>query len=420
MTTIIIFIGWIDIFDGSARYRTNESDRQIPARISDVDYGIPTLSRYMLLIYPSFRNKVYEICIIYGLREIINVCLVPSSLIGEPEFLEKIRSDIEERIHMPAVLNNGFVWIDVRKPSRHDINEIAKEFHFHELNIEDSLSKNQLPKIDRYANYLFMVLHFPILQKEKEAKIQESDIPRPSQLSFFAGNHYLVTVHQDELKPLTEMIELCKSDEKQRNEIMGKSSGYLIHSIIDALADDLLHTVRKVIGNLDDIEDLVFDEKISAAKQISLVRREITALRRVIMPMKRTLLEFISRDMARLSEEDLTLYFADVRERLDKVLESLDEAKETIEIYKDTDYMLSTEKSNKILGVLTIIFTLTIPATVLGTFYGMNVKMPGSISEPWTFLGSYTTIIVILLASLLSAIFMQLYFRKQGWIGHSY
>ena len=45
-----------------------------------------------------------------------------------------------------------------------------------------------------------------------------------------------------------------------------------------------------------------------------------------------------------------------------------------MEIYKDTDFMLSSEKSNKILAVLTIIFTLAIPATVIGTFYGMNIN----------------------------------------------
>lgn len=323
-----------------------------------------------------------------------------------------MHSNIEKE-QLPAVRNNGFVWINLQKPTRSDVEIIAKEFGFHELNIEDSLSKYQLPKIDRYQDHIFMILHFPTLE-------EESDIPRPNQVAFFAGNQYLITIHQGKLKPLIEMFELCKNDENQKKEIMGKSSGYLIHSIIDAMVDDLLHVMRKVIGNLDDIEDLVFDDRISAAKQISHVRRAITSLRRVVLPMKRTLLDFISRDMRRFSEEDLTSYFEDVIDHLDKVIETMDGAKETIEIFKDTDYMLSTEKSNKILGILTIIFTLTIPASILGTFYGMNIRIPGTISEPWTFLGTYTTLILILLASIVPAIAMHIYFRKQGWIGRSY
>ena len=315
--------------------------------------------------------------------------------------------------NIPAIQNNGFVWIDLQKPGRNDFELVAKEFGFHELNIEDSLSKNQIPKIDRYQDHIFMILHFPTLE-------DDSDIPHRSQLSFFAGAHYLVTVHQGQLKPLEELFQICKTDKQQRNELMGKSSGFLIHTIVDKMVDDMLHLMRKIMGNLEGIEELVFDERTSTAKQISLVRREITSLRRVIMPMKRTLGDFISRDMHRFSEEDLTAYFGDAVDHLDKVIETMDEAKETVEIYKDTDFKFSLEKSNKILVILTIVFTYTIPATILGAFFGLNVKTPGTVSEPWTFLGTYTTLIVILIGSAIPAVLMHIYFRNHGWFERSY
>jgi magnesium transporter len=109
-----------------------------------------------------------------------------------------------------------------------------------------------------------------------------------------------------------------------------------------------------------------------------------------------------------------------VQDHIEKVYEALEEAKETVEIYKDTDYMLSQEKTNKILAVLTIVFTLSIPATVIGTFYGMNINLPGgSEAEPWTRLGPYTTLIFVLVVSSISAILMILYFRRLGWLGSS-
>ena len=159
---------------------------------------------------------------------------------------------------------------------------------------------------------------------------------------------------------------------------MGNSSGYLLHSIIDLLVDDLLHILMKIEGNLDDIEDVVFDDRVAVAREVSLLRREITALRRLVFPLKRTVLD-LSKEIQRLTDEDLTLYFDDVRDHIDKVIEVLDESKETIEIFKDTDHMLSTEKSNKILAVLTILFTLSIPASVFAAFYGMNINLPGGI-----------------------------------------
>ena len=43
----------------------------------------------------------------------------------------------------------------------------------------------------------------------------------------------------------------------------------------------------KLKGNLDDIEDVVFDDNLSAPKEIALLRREITTLRRIVIPLKR-------------------------------------------------------------------------------------------------------------------------------------
>ena len=82
--------------------------------------------------------------------------------------------------------------------------------------------------------------------------------------------------------------------------------------------------------------------------------------------------------------------------------------------------MLSQEKTNKILAVLTILFTLSIPATVFGAFYGMNVNLPGGIETgSWTQLGPHTTLVFVIVISSGSALIMVFYFRRLGWMGPS-
>src|SRR5687768_9899755 len=318
-------------------------------------------------------------------------------------------SDPERRFE--TINNDGVVWLNMQKPTFADMTSLGQKYPFQKLNLEDSLSKIQIPKIDRYADHIFVILHFPTPDKEKGFLF--------SQVAVFMGADYLVTIHQGELKPLDELFNMCKNDEKMRQAIMGKSAGYLLHKIIDTMVDDLLHILMKVVGNIDDIEDSVFDERISIPRQISLLRREITTLRRIVIPLRRTVVD-LSKDVQRFSREDLAPYFKDVQDHIEKVYEALEEAKETVEIYKDTDYMLSQEKTNKILGVLTIVFTLSIPATVIGTFYGMNIVLPGGAeTEPWTRLGPYTTLIFVLVISSISALLMLLYFRRLGWLGPS-
>jgi magnesium transporter len=316
--------------------------------------------------------------------------------------------------HFETIQGEKFSWIDLVNPVRSDIELLAQKYHFNALNIEDCLAKFELPKLDSYDDHVFIILHFPPLASKRI-------MPKVSQLSIFIGSDFLVTIHQGDLKPLVDMVNTCKdnTDPQRKQNLMGKSTGYLLHEIVDILVDDLLHTSRRLVGNLADIEDIVFDERKSAARKISLLRREITTLKRLVNPLKRIVLE-TAKQIQRFSKtgEDLTLYFDDVIDHVDKVLETLEESKETMEIYKDTDFMLSTEKSNKILAILTIIFTLAIPATVIGTFYGMNINLPGGLETGnWDIIGPYTTLIFVLLASASPAFMMWIYFRRLGWIG---
>ena len=327
------------------------------------------------------------------------------------------RKSIENTIENKIEIADGrkFVWTDLQNPDRSDVEKLAQKYNFNKLNIEDCMTKFELPKLDSYSEHFFVILHFPPIS-------QKIGISKNSQLSVFLGKDFLVTVHQGDLKPLVELVDICKSDSdiERKNRLLEKSSGFLLHEIIDVLVDDLLHTSRKIIANLDEMEDRVFDETKPVARSIALLRREINRLRRIANPLKKFVLE-IAKNIKKFSErgdEELTLYFDDVIDHIDKVIETLEESRETMEIYKDTDFVLSTEKTNKVLAVLTIIFTLAIPSTVIGTFYGMNVNLPGvTMGEGEIMvLGPFSTFIVIILASAIPAALMFAYFRKLGWI----
>jgi magnesium transporter len=308
--------------------------------------------------------------------------------------------------HVNSISNDSLEWIDVDEPNRVILNTLAESYNLHHLHVEDCLSKIQLPKVEKYADTLFVILQFPVYN---------NGIPRGMQLSIFIGFNFLITIHKGEIKPLAELFNICKSDDTQRVMIMSNPV-VLLHKIIDMLVDELLHVIIKIEGNIEDIEDLVFDEKISAIRSITYVRREILALRRIILPLRRVVAD-IAKESQRFSSSDMSPYWNDVKDHVEKAIDMLDVANETINIYKDTDFILSSEKTNKILAVLTIIFTLSIPATLIATFYGMNVILPGGVEdEPWMFFGKYTTLIVTVILSAASALFMLYYFYRKGWL----
>jgi magnesium transporter len=306
-----------------------------------------------------------------------------------------------------SVSSGKLEWLDILDPTREDIALLAQKYPFHPLNLEDCLSTRQLSRVEDHDSHLFILLHFPTVG-------QDGRIFR-NQLSMFVGEGYVVTLHGSNLRAVREMAEGLKADEGRRTTVM-RSSGHIVYSVVDMLVDGIFPTLDKLRDDLDDIEDDVFDEKVSPAARINSLRREIADLRRITLPLPSTLRDAWTR-VQRYATKDLAAYFKDVLDHADKVTEALEQSDETIEIYKDTNFLLNTDRTNNVLTILTIIFTLTLPAAVVAAVYGMNVALPlGNGQGLPTFLGPYTSFILLIVVMVVPAALMAWYFRRAGWL----
>jgi magnesium transporter len=298
----------------------------------------------------------------------------------------------------------GTRWVNVEGPTHQDMQVLGERFKLDQLELEDCLSKRQLQKIEHHEDHLFVIIHCPHLSGH-------SHIVASGQVSIFLGNDYLVTVHQGDLRPIGEIFQSYKNERNRQKS----GPGGVLYRILDSLVDSIFPLLEDLMKELDDIEDEVFNEKIQVVRELTTLRRNISAMRRIILPLRRIIAGLYDEMQMRTAE--LAPKFRDVSDHMEKASAILDEARETVEIYKDTDFTVNTERSNKILAILTIIFTLSIPGTVIGTFYGMNIPLPGGIETgPWLFLGPYTTLIIILLTSVVPALVMLLYFHRLGWL----
>jgi magnesium transporter len=318
-------------------------------------------------------------------------------------------SGVKKEPSINKITWENLTWVNIERPTRREMDYLAQNYPFHPLDLDDCLSKVQLPKIDEYESYLFIILHFPVFD-------HITRITRPSQVSMFLGKDFVVTVHNGDLKPFAALPSRCQQDDKVCDGYMGKDSGYLMYRIIDVLVDYCFPMVKKTLSNLDEIEDKVFDDKVSASRDVAILRRDINAQRRIIGPIKGVVGD-LERKAQRFTQADLKVYFGDINDHLARLWNNLDECYEAIDIYKDTDFLLSQERTNRILAILTIIFTISIPFTVIGAVYGMNINLPGGTETGvWTAWGSYTTLIIALLISGLPVLIMVWLFHRWRWI----
>jgi len=76
---------------------------------------------------------------------------------------KSIPSPVESK--SDTIQGEKFVWINLQNPDRDDVEKLAQKYNFNTLNIEDCMTKFELPKLDSYDDHFFVILHFPPLSK---------------------------------------------------------------------------------------------------------------------------------------------------------------------------------------------------------------------------------------------------------------
>lgn len=304
--------------------------------------------------------------------------------------------------------HNHLTWIDIRDPTKEQVLQAMAGRALHPLHLDASLLTGHLPQLEKEDDYIFLLLHLPSL-RNPGAKIATA------QLAVFLAKDYLITIHREGIPSLRHVFEGCELDEGQANIYFQHSSGYLLYSILNTILGESSELTQSILLKLDVIEDAVFDDHVSVTYEIGQLRQRITKLKR-LMDFFKTILGELAPHIEDYTGEKLGHHYRSLVRTAERLSVLLEESKETIEIFKDADYTASNEKTNVTLAVLTIIFTLTIPATVVASFYGMNIPLPGANDTGgWTFWGPYTTLYVVLLVSVVPALVMMWYFKRKKW-----
>jgi magnesium transporter len=309
----------------------------------------------------------------------------------------------EEPLHVESITWGDLTWVNVQPPTQAEIDYLAENYPFHPLDLDDCLSRKQIPKVDDYPDYLFAIFHMPVYDKATR-------VASKRQWSAFVGDKYLITLHTGELRTLVALFRDCQANEDAREEYFSKGSGYLLYRILDRSIDSYVPVLDKILNLIEDLEDDVFDEDVESARELSILRRDVITQRRVMFPT-RALLGSMEKRLKRFTKVDLSVYFGDLMDHLNKICATLDEANEVIEVFKDTDYTLATYRINRVTRLLTIFSTIVLPFLIVSSLYGMNVTLPGGLQT-----GNLQTFLILLLVMLIIAAGMLFFFRRRRWI----
>ena len=301
-----------------------------------------------------------------------------------------------------TITHAGTTWIDIVHPSAADVEALHHRFpHFHPLNLEDIRSRIERPKLDQDDAYLFLVMHFPLWDARDE-------LSRPSEVDFFLGPDYVVTVHDGALKPLTAAFDACRNDDHERNGLLGRGATHALHALIDGLVDYVFPILNKVDQRVHAIEDTLFESNArQVIQEIALLRRDIISLRRIIRGQIPIVQQLETCEHPILHER-MEEYFGDIVDHLFKLRDIADENFEIINSFADTADTLASYRINEVMRILTVISVIMLPLTLISSVYGMNIVLPFA-DNPHAFIITAGIMLVI-------ALLMLYLFRRRHWL----
>lgn len=297
----------------------------------------------------------------------------------------------------------ALLWVDLENPTEFESDTLVEIFNFHELAVEDCLTDYSVPKVDDYESYLFVVTHGLYLKRNEEEK---TDRLATIELDIFVGQNYVVTFHNEPMKSISFIRDAVR---RKPPYYMGQGSDFLFHSILDNLVDN----VEPILSFYDEKIDMLEEEVCNHPDYdfLSIVvqmKKDVFTLRRTIAP-QRDIVNFITRHPTPLIKKKHVLYFRDIYDHLVRVHGIAEGFHESIPSLLQIYFSHSSHRLNEIMKRMTVLATLSMPAIMIASIYGMNFRYMPELQ--WHY-GYFISLGVMALTS----IGMLIWMKHKKWI----
>jgi len=286
-------------------------------------------------------------------------------------------------------------WVNIVDPDGRTLEELETLFGFHPLALEDALNQDLAPKVEVYDDVAFIVARTIVWAEEIET----------DQLSIFLAKKFVVTIH-DKVFPQLEDIRIRLR--KRTPRIMKAGADFLAYTILDIIVDSYFPHLDRFQSILDQLEDEIVEKPgAGGIAKLHDLRTDLLLVRNGLRP-QRDVLATLTRLEVPMFRREMRNYLRDVHDHMITALDTLDTYREILTGLMEVHATLVSNQLNEVIKVLTVIFTISIPATIVTTAFGMNVSFPGS-NQPE---GLYLALLLVTVPT-----FVLLYWlRRKAWL----
>jgi magnesium transporter len=269
---------------------------------------------------------------------------------------------------MQSLAETGFVWFDVPDPNPEALAPLGLTLNLHPLSLEDCLDQYQVPKLDTFPAYSFVLFnHYRLVDGALAI----------SEVNVMLGERFVITVHgrggeDGAFKNFDDRIQRAMTSIQQ-------GPAFLMHAVLDLLVDAKFEVVEALQEGVDAAEEAVLSGATPfEPKDLLVIRRQFLELRHSLFLEREVLVKLCRRDSPFVPEK--AIYpLRDVYDHLAKLFEVMEIGREMITNVMELHFGIQTNqltaaanRTNHIMSRLSVIMTIFMPLTLLAGIGGMS------------------------------------------------
>ncbi len=307
------------------------------------------------------------------------------------------RATVLER-SIPDLTADEFVWLGLVDPTAEELGRLALRFNLHPLAVEDALAAHQRPKLEFYADHLFMVVK-TLGYDDPTSQVETGEV------AIFMGERFVVTVRHGHVHPLLSLRAALEADA----QLLAGGPSSVLHAVLDSVVDDYLLVVAELEIDAEQIEREVLGEgSHTRTSDIYLLKREIIECRQATNPLIAPL-HALARDEQRLINDEVQPFFADISDHVLRAHDIIEGLNELMTAVLNASLAHLQLRQNEDMRKISAWVALAAVPTMVAGIYGMNFAHMPELSWTW----AYPSVLGFLVIESLS---LWWYFKRNRWL----
>jgi magnesium transporter len=253
------------------------------------------------------------------------------------------------------------------------LDALAQRFHLHPLHIEDVRSAGERVKVEVAPHYTFALLKTVMLR-------EVMDEPVLTKICLFAGHSaddpsqgtFFIVIAD------TDRSEVAAALHRAEEERDTATPSRLLYLVFDSIVDSYFPAVDAIDDEIDALEDRVVTPRRELLSDIFAVKRQLVDMRRLLVNTRDAGMH-LQRSATlptegRPVDPEQQLYLRDLYDHIMRLLDMVETQRDLLNNALDIYLSSIANRTNEVMKVLTILSTVALPALVIASIYGMNIK----------------------------------------------